>query len=939
MTSRVAPDQKLLHPHHGFSRFARIVPKKYYWILPLVLGCLLFLPRLGSFGLWDPIEIRDADVAQELAVGDTSSQTTPEAKTGKPAKKGGFLDVTVGGKYNLRPPLYVWLVALGFKLAGINELAGRLPLAMMGILCLLLAYRVGRRLVNEYAGLACAFVLATAPVFLFQSRQLGSDVVYYTSLLAAAGGIAAYIWPASGKSCHGDLIIAGLGLVAGFLSKGLLLGTLFPLLTVGIAIALSWRTPDQEVAGGDSEGDADEPGGSEAHSEYGAEPQAPEPGEEAADEESGEPRGPEALRSRDEVASKEEAEEVGDEGAEEVGDEGAEEDGDEEAEEDGEEAVEVDVDEEDGEEAVEEDGEEDGDEDDLDEDDDFALYEESVVSTLPDPVELPQPEEDPAPDAPTLGQAVVARGKNLGIMLGVCTVVIVGLLLMLKGTKFMILGGTFHRLNLPPTFETIFKSFGFGFYPWFGLLPVALGTFVLAQGKSLRQRDRSAFFKMVILVLIVGGYVVSSFWLGYLGKIRYPAMPWAAMAVGLLVYEIWSARVMAHRYWGLVAMGIVLVLQQDYFMNPDSLAFSHLVEHAKYPIELKIKTEMRVFGIILATLFFLSLGGGPSAIGRNFSNSLLGRISRRVAAFLDLIGVGIRVVLGPYNRHAMAAAGVGALVFAGWCSFYLTPQLSLHLSNKALYQTFHRCRTGGEALAQYQVSGKGAAYYNNGMVKEIHSTEQLFTFLKQDKRWFILVPAHQLAAIDKDARQRKVAYFVLDDRSSQFLILSNKLGQTECKKDRNPLRKYVMSKEPTPRKRIRDRDGKEIRPNFENRVQLLGYDVADTVTRGGKFRLKLYFKVLGSMPSQYKIFIHFDQPASRFHGDHKPLGGKFPTEYWMAGDYILDPHDVEIPFITTPSGLYTMYVGFWLGSQRLKLTDPKHHDGVNRVPLGKLRVR
>ncbi len=204
---------------------------------------------LGSYGLWDPIEIRDADVAQELI---ESEQKDAEAQRGAPkqtdqSKKGSLWDVTVGGKYNARPPLYVWLVALGFKVFGVNELAGRLPLALMGILALLLAFHIGRRLYDERAGLACAFVLATAPVFLFQCRQLSSEVVFYTSLLAAAGGMAAYIWPASGKRCPFDLIIGGVGLVAGFLSRGLLLGSLFPLVAVGIAVALSWRTPDREL--------------------------------------------------------------------------------------------------------------------------------------------------------------------------------------------------------------------------------------------------------------------------------------------------------------------------------------------------------------------------------------------------------------------------------------------------------------------------------------------------------------------------------------------------------------------------------------------------------------------------------------------------------------------------------------------------------------------
>ena len=126
--------------------------------------------------------------------------------------------------------------------------------------------------------------------------------------------------------------------------------------------------------------------------------------------------------------------------------------------------------------------------------------------------------------------------------------------------------------------------------------------------------------------------------------------------------------------------------------------------------------------------------------------------------------------------------------------------------------------------------------------------------------------------------------------------------------------------------------------NFENKVKLIGYDVADTVSRGGKFTITLYFQVLAKLPAGYKLFIHFDQPANRFHGDHEPLDGKYPTQYWLPGDYIVDPHEVEIPFITTPAGPYQIFAGFWLGESRLKVVEGPN-DGVNRVPLGDLRVK
>jgi hypothetical protein len=295
----------------------------------------------------------------------------------------------------------------------------------------------------------------------------------------------------------------------------------------------------------------------------------------------------------------------------------------------------------------------------------------------------------------------------------------------------------------------------------------------------------------------------------------------------------------------------------------------------------------------------------------------------------DRIGAAIRWIGGENNWRYYCGALACTGIFAAWCSWFLVPELSLHTSNKALFETYHRCKEPGERLTQYLTSGRGAAYYNDGQVDQVRSQDELFKLLRKPERAFVLVAAGQLAALDKAARGAKVRYHVLDDRNSQFVILSNNLAG-QCADDLNPLRRFVVSQRPTPKK--------ALRANFENRVELIGYDLDDTVYRGGKFPITLYFHAKGQMPSGYKIFIHFDQPANRFHGDHVPLNGKYPTQYWLPGDYIIDRHEVEIPLLTTPSGRYKVYAGFWLGSKRLKVTDGPN-DGANRVILGTLRVR
>ena len=777
------------------------MPKKLRWLLILVIGGALLLPMLGSFGLWDPVEIRQADLAQEVS------------------KTGSFRDVTVDGRYSPRPPLYVWMVAAGFKVLGVNELAGRLPLALIGLLALLIAYRVGRRLISQEAGIGAALVLGTTPAFLFQARQLESEVVFYAAILAGVGGLAAYICPANGRRSKWDLIMGAAGLVAGFLARGLVLGVGFPLVSLGLALAVSWRSGVVPPV-----------------------PPVPEEPREDEDEDE-EAKGP----YRD-----------------------------------------------------------------------------------PDADEAPVVDDDEEPDPGyTVGQAVRQGLPALALALVAVGALVGILLVVLKNPTYLLLGAEWRKSMAPPTFDTTFRDIGWGFFPWFGLVPLALGSFVLAQKGHAAARPPDAFPKMLVLFLLVGGYVLSSFWLAYLGSLRYPALPWLAFAVGVLAADLWVTRRPVHRFWAVVAVGLVLVLHQDFFVRPDGLVFSHLPEAPTYPSELSLKIPIRVIGIIFAVLFFFSLGGVPTPLGEIKNKRWYGRLASFLGRWIDKGGGLLRSLFGPTGHRVRAATAVAAILFGGFCTFYLTPQLSLHLSNKALFGTFHKCKSGGELLAQYQVPGRGAAYYNDGQVEDVGDQNKLFELLRKDQRIFILVPSHQMAPIDKAARQQGINYYVLDDRSSQYLIISNKL-EGKCTVDHNPLRRLVLDKEP----KIKTK----VHANFENKVELLGYEVDDPVTRGGKFKLKLFFKVLAQMPSGYKIFIHFDQPANRFHGDHVPLGGKFPTEYWMPGDYIVDPHEIDIPIFTTPSGSYTMYMGFWQGENRIKITEGAN-DGSNRLNMGILRVR
>jgi 4-amino-4-deoxy-L-arabinose transferase-like glycosyltransferase len=190
----------------------------------LLAGAALLLVGLASFGLWDPYEIRVADAARALADGARPFSLEPQLG---------------------RPPALVLLVASGFKLLGIGELGGRLPVALTAFLALVAAVYAGWPLVGRRAALWGAFALGTSPAFLIGGRQLTSDAPTLLAVSLAVGGLLRALDEGEGAASPaaraGHLLVGLLGLLLGLVSVGMLVGVTAPLATVAAALALRGR--------------------------------------------------------------------------------------------------------------------------------------------------------------------------------------------------------------------------------------------------------------------------------------------------------------------------------------------------------------------------------------------------------------------------------------------------------------------------------------------------------------------------------------------------------------------------------------------------------------------------------------------------------------------------------------------------------------------------
>jgi hypothetical protein len=485
------------------------------------------------------------------------------------------------------------------------------------------------------------------------------------------------------------------------------------------------------------------------------------------------------------------------------------------------------------------------------------------------------------------------------------------------------------------TFDYFVKQVGFGLFPWTALLVPAVGRWLAPRPGEDFGKDRAAWVRLIMILWVGLGYAAATFASRRYGTLLFPALVPVALAVAVLLDEALSATglvrdsrrrggsaaqageasspavegVLADRMTGLIACVLLVILALDYRHQPTSLMGVHLPQIIKpYP-----KTAEPFNTVALFTL--LTVG----------------------AVLVWMIWPRFYEVSPSHWFHKFTlddrATRMGALVFITGGFLFTTamvyrqvPKLSQHLSHKSVFDTFKRLHGEGERLAQYRVSSSGTLYYATSAVADLTSEANLVSELRKSSRAFVMLPSDQIGSIHAGLRRQNAPYCVIDASNSRTYLASNRCDGP----DQNPLRESVRTEEPRMQKRLS--------ADFEGKVELIGVDLEPVIRRGRKIKITVHYKVKERIPGNYKVFIHFDGPAHRFHGDHIPVEERYPTSQWGAGEYVSDTTEVDVPFMTTPAGTYTVYTGFFSGDKRLKVAQ----GGVgqeNKVFLQRIQIR
>jgi len=532
--------------------------------------------------------------------------------------------------------------------------------------------------------------------------------------------------------------------------------------------------------------------------------------------------------------------------------------------------------------------------------------------------------------------------------------------------------------QVAPPFESPMQRVFHAFAPWSVMLPMAAAAMLWGE---LGEERRG--WSLWLTLWAIAGYGAHSVFVSRYGQAD-TFLPIAALALLIAIALRELERTTRPQWAATVATGLLCALLiRDFALSPDSALEALALPDLKAPEKYHPRGAWAALLAGFAAALTLVLGGGPEqrpspaaqwrAVRTHFRSSRSAKVWLGIAALVMFglmvaavvaavapkqlgqstlvtkwlrraglipIALALVVVLVPMVRHFYTRLGslrvwpllVSGLLIGAYTSHVFLPKLSASYSPRSVFETYNRIAKEGEPLAQFKLSGRAATYYAKGEVRGVSNLQALVKHLQSESRTWAVLPGDELPRLDRLYRRRTGKHvYTADARSTKAVLVSS--APVEGHADQNFLASAVLEHAPA-------KIDRPLETVFDGKIKLLGYDLKlphkDHVGAGEKMRFTWYFEVLESVKGNYRPFVHIDG-ADRVHGDHVPVGGKYPVRLWERGDVVMDRHTVEVP-TSTKAGTYTIYVGFFSGDKRLEVKEgPK--DRANRAKAGVLRIQ
>lgn len=287
-----------------------------------------------------------------------------------------------------------------------------------------------------------------------------------------------------------------------------------------------------------------------------------------------------------------------------------------------------------------------------------------------------------------------------------------------------------------------------------------------------------------------------------------------------------------------------------------------------------------------------------------------------------------------------SAIALAALASGGAICFGDYAAMAQRLSPKGVFIEYAARRGPGEPLALLGVDETSGRYYASGAeVMGLSGAREAVRWLTSgrrseppERRWLVL-DADELAQVNALFRQSEGTNLpVVGSTEGEALLASSAL---EGAPNDNPLEPFVLQGPP-------DAIQHPVDASLGGRVRVLGWelrddrgDLARVAVPGRRYRLTVFYRVVARLRHDYRAFLHIDGDGRRHNADHELVGGRYPSRLWRPGDVIGDVHELVLEPNFTP-GRYAVYFGLYVGKQRLEVRHGPHRD--DRVVGGTLPV-
>jgi hypothetical protein len=430
-------------------------------------------------------------------------------------------------------------------------------------------------------------------------------------------------------------------------------------------------------------------------------------------------------------------------------------------------------------------------------------------------------------------------------------------------------------------FDSTFEQIAYGTFPWGILAPIAFGALIASDDPRKRKIGALTF------AWASAAWIGTEIFQRKVGFALYAGFPALAIAIGAWVDGAVNAvadparrgvRLILGAFVGIAVLDLAKDLQSftekmtSLLIGGDTIA---------YPTASKL--------VFVSTRMWLLVGGLTLAVS--------------VATSLAFAGEK-KGWQGLVARISPAIALATTIVFAAFWSFGWQPALAQNLSSKVLFDTIESLRKPGDAVLLLGDLGDAPYDYAPKLVPEVVTgREMIVAAMARPNRVFAIAPATELCQLHREIGGKP--YFVIDDRNVKSTLLSNKLDGTT---DKNPLGTMILHAPPT---KIAHKPKSKV--VFDNKIELLGWDIPERISTGDHFTVRMYYKILAPVGGAWQVLFHFTGPQY-FNGDHFPIDNKCPTSTWQSGDYIVDTHTVVAASGGYSVGAYEVWTGFFTGT-------------------------